>query len=122
VSVVENRTRLLAALRELPKSFKWDFDEVYRVEHFPMRRGDKGDVLPLSRCGSVGCLIGLAVELGIIEIDEEALLLADDLSEALGINKHRGYDMMLNPSSYGVDHASEVTAEMVAERLEGLTS
>lgn len=110
---IVNRAKLIAATHERPRGFRWDFTLGYCPD-------DDG-------CGSVGCLIGLAVVLGIIpESGLEGMMgeAIENLAGALGV----GYEPLRRVcfpehggvlEVYGVDY-NQVTARMAGEKLEEL--
>lgn len=98
---------LITALRApMPKHFNWDFNTIY-------------DEKP---CGSVGCAIGLAKTIGLIDSASRA-----ELSTALGLSlftskakaifvPHCYYDG--TAEGYGDTLYEEITPAMVADKLE----
>lgn len=105
-----NRTAiqtLITALRApMPKHFNWDFNTIY-------------DEKP---CGSVGCAIGLAKTIGLIDSASRA-----ELSTALGLSLLASKAIFVphcyadgTAESYGNTLYEEVTPFMVANKLQQL--
>lgn len=100
---------LIAALRApMPKHFNWDFNTIY-------------DEKP---CGSVGCAIGLAKTIGLIDGASRA-----ELSTALGLSLFTSKAIFVphcypdgTAEGYGDTLYEEVTPFMVADKLEQLIS
>lgn len=102
-----NRKRLIAALRApMPKGFHWDFREVSAPHE----------------CGTAGCAIGLAMEIGLI--DGEAgwpnpTMLASRLAIVTGLSHaNSGRIFLAYDSEYENVKLSDVSPEMVATALE----
>lgn len=101
-----NRKRLIEALRaEMPAGFKWDF--ATNLRH--------------TTCGSVGCAIGLAKILGMIENPY-----IGSMAYALGIDRFDA-KWTFAPNDDGIDILpgygvpwEQVTPQMVADKLEAI--
>lgn len=111
---IVNRAKIIAATHETPRGFRWDFNMGYVPED--------------EACGSAGCLIGLAIVLGIIP-DSGLDWMMDDaiknLASALGV----GFEPLRRvcfprggaiDEIYGVSDYDRVTACMAGDKLEEL--
>jgi hypothetical protein len=75
-----NRVRLIEALRDIPVNFRWNFE----TWHAP------------SQCGTVGCAVGLAKEIGLIkDVDD-----FKEFASTLGLNIYLARDIF-NPYTHG---------------------
>lgn len=93
------RDRLIAAGRApMPKGFEWDFSVIWQS----------------GSCGTAGCMIGLAIEIGLIR--DEGSSKITRLAEKIGITSKDAYDVFLGFYSYDVP-CDAVTPAMVADRL-----
>lgn len=104
-----NRKRLIEALRapQMPKGFTWDFG------FFGARVG----------CGTVGCAVGLAKEIGLtsfVSLSKTADVVGLDYVDAAAVFSPREdirYDDRHIARGYGVPW-EQVTPQMVADKLE----
>lgn len=107
MNIAKNRAKLIAALRgKMPPRFIWDFGTVYRE----------------SDCGTVGCALGLSMDLGIIDLGRcselsRALAIPGELGRGIFVPVQRlGYSGIV--VGYGCRYG-DVTPQMVADKLEG---
>jgi hypothetical protein len=99
---LERRRRLIAALRsEMPSGFKWNFLFVHEKR----------------ACGTVGCALGLAKEIGILD---EPLL--SDAANKFNLSREQA-NLIFYPPPHNIRRIygcafSKVTPAMVADALE----
>ncbi len=102
------RRRLIAALRgEMPAGFTWNFNKT----HFR------------NTCGTVGCAMGLAIEIGVLRPFAGMLFALDwyePMAARIGISKEDSHRIFGMVSSYGANDPDKVTPAMVADKLEQL--
>ncbi len=100
-----NLGRLIDALRSpMPSNFTWDFSWTF---------GHREEV-----CGSVGCAVGLAEIL--FQVDDLSDWKSDELAEFFGISEQQAYDIFFCYETYDVKSCDDVTATMVADKLEAI--
>jgi len=99
-----NLHRLITALESpMPENFEWDFCFISRER------------LGFGHCGSAGCAIGLAHIIGLTPHHDP-----EDLEAALNIDPEKFDEIFLPDSThktYGVESMSDVTPQMVAQKL-----
>lgn len=99
--------QLVYALRHLPETHRWNFMYVFHQEE----------------CGTAGCAIGLAhtlwPEFEMAKInDERTHIFWSKSEEILGVSESAAYDMFSTSRAYECHLMTEVTPEMVADKLE----
>lgn len=88
---------LATALRApMPERFLWDFTYVHRPH----------------KCGTVGCALGLAREMGLLDPREELI------TNAFGLQYNEVARVFGNPGHYGAETHNEVRPEQVADALD----
>lgn len=102
-SKLANRVRLIEALRRpMPKGFTFCYNIEYQTDD----------------CGAIGCAMGLAKDMGIIDYLDTA-----NMARALGISKDQARRIFYDPTTYGFEYGDlnaweQVTPTMVADALE----
>lgn len=99
---LERRRALITALRqEMPTGFKWNFIKILRARS----------------CGSVGCALGLAQHLGIIDNAND---IDAKISNDFDMNQDQISAVFYNFMQFYPVTNSNVTPAMVADALEAL--
>jgi hypothetical protein len=98
---LDRRRQLIAALRDLPKEFEWNF---------AVARGE-------AECGSQGCALGLASILWPDRVDAEKPRFSA-VGSQIGLSQEATYHIMSFEGRFARYDRYKVTAAMVADALE----
>lgn len=116
---IVNRQKLITALENQHnyKNFTWNFCDLFAIEGEETACGSvqKWKEMDIKDCGTSGCALGLAFQLGMITSPN-----CDRMEEFLGINKDQSKALFLRCKTYGVGFMDDVTPQMVADKIKEL--
>ena len=106
-----NGMKLVNALRRLPD--EGDPEGFTRLPEDGLFKWDFRSTLEEENCGRIGCAMGVAKLIGLVDELSEVLI-----ADKIGILYYEANEIFFKPRFYGKEHSFEITPHMVAAVLE----